>query len=147
MYGWNLQIVSMSDADYFLGCVTGDTAISYFDANDAHCQDTQFGQLCKYEGGVIGINTQRIEDRSSWRNASQFQRRKWTNNAIKHELLHMLGHGHFIGGQDGTKLMAQYFPAGISTPVWNEDLEMDPIEAAAMDCYNPGSSTNPLCDD
>lgn len=147
LYGWNLQVVGMAEANYFIGCVNGDTAISYFDPLDTKCQDTQFGKLCKYEGGVIGINTGKIEDRNSWRNATDRQRRKWAHNAIKHELLHMLGHGHFIGGQDGTRIMAQWFPADITTPVWNEDLDMDPIEAAAMDCFNPAGSTNDLCGD
>lgn len=146
MNGWNVQIVDISEANYFVGCTTDPSMpLGYFDPGSSVCQNVPGGKICKYSSGIAAVNTAKIEARSIWASASSLQRRKNANNSINHEIEHLLGHGHYSGNQGGTKVMAQGYPLDLTTPIWNMDVQIEQVELDAVDCFNPGSSTSSLC--
>lgn len=149
-YGWSIQLVGINDPwTYQIYCNMG-TSVNPAAFSDhtgsMDCHDSSRGELCQTRAGYIEVRPLYAESKGVFQAASDFQRRMWMANILRHELGHLvLGFGHLPGTQQGTKLMAKGYPDDLQSDVWNSLLGPDADEQFMLDCYTPGSGRSNSC--
>jgi hypothetical protein len=102
------------------------------------CHDSSKGEICQYRESASHIYYDSIQEQSGWATADITEQGRSAENTGRHELAHMFGIAHPY--DTGTTLMHNAGPhrfAALQT--------MTNDEKRALDCYTPGSSTNPNC--
>jgi hypothetical protein len=125
-YGWSITLVGINDPfTYQISCDSSDSSDSAPAAYSDHtgsmdCHDSSRGELCQTRAGFIVVRPNYIESKGVFQAATDFQRRMYVANIVRHELGHLvLGFGHLPGTQGGNKLMAKGFPDDLQSNVWN----------------------------
>lgn len=148
-YGWSIQLAGINDVwTYQIYCDSSALApAAYSDhTGGMDCHDSSRGELCQTRAGFIAVRPNYIESKGVFQSGTDFQRRMYVANVVRHELGHLvLGFGHLPGTQGGNKLMAKGFPDDLQSNVWNSLLGPDADEQYMLDCYTPGSGRNDSC--
>lgn len=131
--GWTLDVVKSGNwTIHCLGDQTGSPGSTVADTSTMDCHDSQFGEVCQFQGGDIYIRFGVVLSLPAYAIATSNQRRNIFSNILKHEI------GHTFGFGPSAPVVGELDP-------WDQVLEFSTGEIDMLDCYTPGSNTNPSC--
>ena len=147
---WQLWINNLGDdwgtstgSNYQIKCGTigtlpdGSKPFATFENNDSDVDThpTEHGTLMQFRKGTIVIDPSNIETWAGWGSLSEASKQRVVDNAVKHELGHLVGFGH----NTGNNLMG--YGANFSSTVYSYNSSM----TSRAQCYNEDSGTSDDC--
>lgn len=104
--------------------------IASFQPNRSNSDDIDAGggdELRQYKGGTLRLDVADIEADILWVASDDARRQRFASNVLRHEVWHMLGHGHEENGLMG------------GCDYWNEECWPTMTMYNRQECYNPSN--------
>jgi len=120
-----------------IGVINGKRPLATFALNDqdVDTHPTEHGTLMQYRKGTITIDPANIEAMAGWGSLSEASKQRVVDNAVKHELGHLVGFPH----ESGNSLMGT--SANYSSTAYSYNSSM----TSRAQCYNEDSGTSDDC--